>query len=256
MKKPLLIDLDGVLRLGKTPAPGIQQFLDFLEASKTPACVISNSTLANAEMIKNFFAENGIDFNLPMMTSADATLQYVKSKYDSVAVYCSEPVRSMFKDQMNYENPDAVVVGDMGKDWSFDVVNSIFKLAHAGADLIAMQKNRFWKTPEDGLLIDAGAFITGIEYATQEKAILIGKPSPIYFISGLKMLGLSDDQKFIMLGDDLETDITGANNLGAESILIYTGKTSHPLSSDSKVRPTYEASNLLTVVELLEEFNK
>ncbi len=252
---PLLIDLDGVLRIGKKPAPGLQEFLKHLYKSKRPSCVISNSTLDNASMIRSFFKEHHIDFRLPMMTSADATLQYVQKHYKSVAVFCSEPVKSMFNDLMNYEKPDAVVVGDMGKDWSFDVVNSIFKLAYAGAELVAMQKNRFWKTPEDGLLIDAGAFVTGIEYAAQKEAILIGKPSPIYFKSGLQMLGLPEDSKFIMLGDDLETDITGANNLGAESILIYTGKTPHPLPADSQVKPTYEAMDLEEVIKLLHRVN-
>jgi HAD superfamily hydrolase (TIGR01458 family) len=255
MKKPLLIDLDGVLRMGKSPAKGLQKFLDFVEETAIPACVISNSTLSNAEMIRKFFSENKIRFNLPMMTSADATLQYVKEKYSSVSVYCSEPVKSMFNSMMNFENPDAVVVGDMGKDWNFDVINSIFKYVIEGADFIAMQKNRFWKTPEEGLLIDAGAFVTGIEYAAQKNATLIGKPSPIYFKSGLKMLGYQEETKFIMLGDDLESDITGANNMGSESILIYTGKTQYPLSTNSKVQPTYEAKDLLEVIKLLEKLN-
>ena len=251
--KPLLIDLDGVLRIGKNLAEGFQEFLNFLYKTGRQACVISNSTLSNAEMVKKFFAENGIDFRLPMMTSADATLQYVTNNYNSAAVFCSEPVLSMFLKIQNHENPEAVVLGDLGKDWDFKTINTIFKLVYNGADLIAMQKNRFWKTPEDGLLIDAGAFVTAIEFATQKEAILIGKPSPIYFKSGLKLMGLPESNEFIMLGDDLETDIEGANKLGAWSILIYTGKTTYPLPAGAKVEPTFEADNLLDVIKLLEK---
>jgi ribonucleotide monophosphatase NagD (HAD superfamily) len=69
------------------------------------------------------------------------------------------------------------------------------------------------------------------------------------------MLGYQEETKFIMLGDDLESDITGANNMGSESILIYTGKTQYPLSTNSKVKPTYEAKDLLEVIKLLEKLN-
>lgn len=253
--KPILIDLDGVLRIGKTPANGLQNFLNYIYESGRPAGVISNVTLSNAEMIKVFFEDLGIDFRLPLMTSADATLQYVTNNYKSVAAFCSEPVLSMFREIQNLNNPEAVVVGDLGKAWDFETINTIFKLVLAGADLIAMQKNRFWKTPEDGLLIDAGAFVAGLEYATQKEAVLVGKPSPIYFKSGLQMLGLPEDSDFVMLGDDLESDITGANNLGGESILIYTGKTSHPLPVDTKVKPTYEALDLYDVIGLLKKLD-
>ena len=45
MRKPLLIDLDGVLRIGDSTAPNIKEFLNFIETNKIPACILSNSTL-------------------------------------------------------------------------------------------------------------------------------------------------------------------------------------------------------------------
>ena len=78
MKKPLLIDLDGVLRIGKNPAPGLGELLSFITSENIPACIISNSTLSNAEMIRKFFDENKIELNIPLMTAADAAYNYVK----------------------------------------------------------------------------------------------------------------------------------------------------------------------------------
>ena len=68
-------------------------------------------------------------------------------------------------------------------------------------------------------------------------------------------LGFDLSQKFLMLGDDMETDIQAAKNLGADSILIYTGKTQPPLPSDSVIKPDHEAMNLLEVIDLLEKSN-
>ncbi len=248
---PLLIDFDGVLRIGDRPANYLKEFTEYLLNTGIPACIISNSTLSHSKDILDFFKDNSIICKMPVITAADATALYVKQRYKKVAVYCADSIKGLFDDVLNYKSPKAVVIGDIGKKWNYDIMNEIFKFVYSGADLIAMHKNKFWKTPDEGLLIDAGAFISGIEYATGKKAILIGKPSPLYFQSGLGILGYNTKQNFIMLGDDLETDIKGANDLGAKTILIYTGKTNYPLSKKLEVKPDYEAQNLKEVISIL-----
>lgn len=249
---PLLIDFDGVLRIGKKPALYLNEFFEYLKISQRPACIISNSTLSHGKSILIFFKNNSINCNIPVLTAADAAAIYVKEKYKKAAVYCADSIKNLFDDVLDFQSPEAVVIGDIGKRWNYEIMNGIFKYVYNGADIIAMHKNKFWKTPGEGLLIDAGAFITGIEYATGKSSILIGKPSPLYFQSGLEILGYSTKQNFIMLGDDLETDIKGAKNLNAKTILIYTGKTNYPLSSNLKIKPDYEAQNLNEVITVLQ----
>ena len=251
--KPLLIDMDGVLRIGNSPADGLKEFIEFIQNSKIPACVISNSTLSNAVQFKEFFLRNNAEVNFPVMTCADAAYNYVKENYKTAEVYCSEPVRSMFDEFKTAGEPEAVVIGDMGKAWDFKILNEIFVKVYNGADLIAMQKNRFWKTPEDGLLLDVGPFVKAIEYASGKESVLIGKPSKVFFEMGMKQIDASFKNGFLMLGDDLENDIESAQRLGGEGILIYTGKTKFPLKENSKVKPNYEAKDLLGVIELLKQ---
>lgn len=251
--KPLLIDMDGVLRIGKSPANGLKEFIEFINNSKIPACIISNSTLSSAAQFKEFFINNNVEINFPVMTCADATYNYIKEKYKSAAVYCSKPVRSMFDEFKTGDKPEAVVIGDMGKVWDFKILNEIFVKVFNGADIIAMQKNRYWKTPEEGLLLDVGPFVKAIEYASEKEAVLIGKPSKVFFEMGMKQINASFKNGFFMLGDDLENDIKSAQQFGGEGILIYTGKTSYPLPEDSKIKPNYETRNLFEVIELLQQ---
>lgn len=255
MNLPLLIDLDGVLRLGKTIAPYAEEFLSFIKSSDINACVLSNATLSTSTDVKDFFRQNGIVLEIPVMTASDVAAVYCRERYKKVSVFCSENVKAIFAGMIDDQNPEAIVIGDYGKKWDFETLNGIFKKVLAGADLIAMQKNRYWKTAEDGLLMDAGSFVAAIEYATNKEAILIGKPSPLYFHSALHMLGYQTDQKFIMLGDDLETDIRGANELSASTILIYTGKTEYPLAQGSSIKPNYEARDLKDVMTILQKLN-
>ena len=57
------------------------------------------------------------------------------------------------------------------------VMNEIFQKVFNGADIIAMQKNRYWYPQGGDLSLDAGAFIKAIEYGSAKEAVLIGKPS-------------------------------------------------------------------------------
>ena len=252
MKLPLLIDFDGVIRLGNVPAPDTKGFFNFLEKKQIPACVISNSTLKTSSEIKEFFYKNDIEFKIPAITASEAALKYAQSKYKKLKVYCTENIKKLFADLLVKENPEAVIIGDLLDGWSYDILNEIFRDVHSGADFIAMQKNKYWKPDGKTLCLDAGSFISAIEYATSKEALLIGKPSPIYFRTALKMLG-DENSNFFMLGDDLETDVFGAEQIGGKTILILTGKTKS-LTEETENLPNYKANNLIDVIKILEKF--
>jgi ribonucleotide monophosphatase NagD (HAD superfamily) len=57
------------------------------------------------------------------------------------------------------------VVGDLGERFGYRVLNQAFRELLDGAELVALQKNRYWRTP-DGLSLDVGPFVAALEYAT------------------------------------------------------------------------------------------
>jgi HAD superfamily hydrolase (TIGR01458 family) len=150
------------------------------------------------------------------------------------------------------ENPEAIIIGDIEDKWSYQIINDIFKKVFSGADLIAMHKNKYWN-PHGELLIDAGAFITGIEFAAGKKAIVIGKPSPLYFESALEKINTSIEGGFFMIGDDIENDIKAAQEIEGKGILIYTGKTKFPLDKSLDVKPDFEAKSLLEAISIIKK---
>lgn len=256
MQKPILIDLDGVLRLGNALAEDTKLFLDYLDSSHRKACILSNSSLFSSENIYSFFEENSIKTNIPIITAIDAASDYVKNKYSKVAVYVSDNVLNKFVDILDFENPEAVLIGDIGNLWNYKLVQNIFEYVQNGAELIAIHKNKFWNKPNAGIQLDSGPFIHAIEFASSSTAKLIGKPSSLYFQSALQKINCEINDSFIMLGDDLDSDITGAKILGAETILIYTGKTKAPFPTSYKDKINYEANNLLDVIKILKNLNQ
>lgn len=248
--RPLLIDFDGVIKIGNEIAPDAKEFFEFIEKNEIPACILSNSTLRTSELMKNFLLENGLRLDIPAFTAFDVTLEYVKKNYSKVKVYCRDYLIHHFKDLIDEKNPQAVVIGDIGNRWDYDTMNEIFRYVMNGAEIIAMHKNKFWQ-PEGKLILDAGAFITAIEYATGKQATVIGKPSPLYFKTAIEKLGFNFQNGFLMIGDDLENDILAAQKIGGTGILILTGKTK--VSDIQEAKPDFIVKSLNEVITILEK---
>ena len=125
---PLLIDFDGVIRIGKNIAKDAGEFFRFISDKNIPACILSNSTLRNGKDVKKFLSDHNIETDIPALTCADASLNYVKENYKKIAVFASDSTKEMFKDFLTNEHPGAVLVGDMSNKWSYENLNQIFRL--------------------------------------------------------------------------------------------------------------------------------
>ena len=192
---PVLIDFDGVIRIGDKIADDAEMFFHFLDSNKIPFYIISNSTQSTGNYIKMILKSSGVRASINAMTTVDATINYLSGSKEKVSVYCKEEIKKYFEEFLSIGKPDAVVIGDMEDAWSYEVLNDIFRKVLNGARIIAKQKNKFWKPAGKKLSLDAGAFISAIEYATSKEALLIGKPSPIYFNSAISKLGFPERKR-------------------------------------------------------------
>ncbi|PKU27240.1 haloacid dehalogenase-like hydrolase domain-containing protein 2 [Limosa lapponica baueri] len=95
------------------------------------------------------------------------------------------------------------------------------KLILDGAPLIAIHKARYLKK-KDGLALGPGPFVVGLEYVTNAKATVVGKPEKSFFIEALQ--GTECAPEAIMIGDDCRNDVGDAQNVGMHGILVRTGK--------------------------------
>ena len=124
--------------------------------------------------------------------------------------------------QIDDGHPAAVVVEDLGVDWTFESLNQAFRHVLTGSALVAVQKNRYWRGP-DGLTMDAGPFVAALEYASGKHAVTVGKPSPAFFAAAARSLDMPVSQ-MVMVGDDVTTDVRGAVAAGLRGVLVRTGK--------------------------------
>jgi HAD superfamily hydrolase (TIGR01458 family) len=120
------------------------------------------------------------------------------------------------------ETPDFVLVGDLGEGFAYKRLNEVFRFLMGGADLLALQKNRYWSTGGE-LSLDAGPFVAALEYASGKTATVVGKPEESFFQVALKEMGLEPGE-VAMVGDDPESDVAGAQAAGLSGIQVETGK--------------------------------
>jgi HAD superfamily hydrolase (TIGR01458 family) len=118
--------------------------------------------------------------------------------------------------------PNAVVVGDAGEAFNYRSLNEAFRVLMDGGVLIAMGSNRYFRE-QDGLSLDMGPFVEALRFASGVEPTVIGKPSADFFQQALDDMGITAEHA-IMIGDDLENDVGGAQANGIQGILVRTGK--------------------------------
>ena len=148
------------------------------------------------------------------------------------------------------ESPNCVVLGDAVEGFSYENVNKAFRiLMKNDGGLYSLGKGKFYK--EDGeLTLDVGAFTAALEYATGQNAVICGKPSADFFQSALTDMGV-DASEAAMVGDDIVSDVGGAQKCGMLGILVRTGKFRPSDENHKEVQPDKIVDNLAAFVNEL-----
>jgi HAD superfamily hydrolase (TIGR01458 family) len=252
--RSLLIDLDGVVYVQEKLIPGAREALEVIRQRAIPHRFVTNTTTHSRSQIINRLAQVGITIQLDEMFSAPvAAAGYLRSTETArTYLYCSENLMDDFQGIVTVDtNPTHIVIGDMGEKFSYEEMNRVFTMIHDGAEIIALQKNRFWTT-KDGLKLDAGAFIAALEYATGKEAKVFGKPSREFFAKACHSLGLPPHE-VTMIGDDLKADIEGAARSGLKTVFVRTGKDARTSLEGFSVRPDFILDSVADLPRLIQE---
>ena len=249
----ILFDLDGVIYQGDSLITGAKESIKLLRENNIPLRFITNTTRMTKKNLVTKLQSMGLILEVNEVFAAPhAAVEYCKNmEYTTIdLVVPDKKMEEDFADfELHAENPQAIVLGDMGNLFTFDLLNSLFKKILNGAAIVAIHKSRYWHSGS-GLTLDLGAFVSALEFATEKQAVVIGKPNPHLFQLAVKHWGLPF-QSIYMLGDDLDSDIGGANNVGMQSVLVRTGKYREASLKQSEIKPSYIINSVADLPELL-----
>ena len=247
----VLLDIDGVLYVGKRPIDGAPEALAELRELSAALRLVTNTTSRPRRAILEHL--HGLGFEVApeeVLTPAAMAERHCRERgYRSVALLVSEGLREDFTALESAPlgpNTDAVVLGDLGEDFTPVVLNSAFRALMAGAELVTLQHNRYWRRA-DGLALDVGAYAAALEYASGVEAVVVGKPARAFFDAAMADIGLGAG---VMIGDDVEADVAGAMAAGLPGILVRTGKYRHDALT-ARVTPSAIVDSIREVPALL-----
>jgi HAD superfamily hydrolase (TIGR01458 family) len=225
----ILLDIDGVLHVSGEAIPGAAEAVEALrEEGHALRLVTNNTTRARWKLAAELrslgieVAEDEIATTPLAAGRALSGLRVLALTMDSVKEDLARHVTLV------EDGAEVVLVGgadesdETGEVFRYEHLNRAFAELRDGARLVCLHKNRWWQT-SSGPLLDAGAFVAGLEYAAGVDAEVVGKPTAAYFEAALAELGARAEDA-IMVGDDLEADIAAAKRVGLRGVLVRTGK--------------------------------
>jgi len=227
----VLLDMDGVLYQAERPLLGAKEAVGWLRIQRIPTLFVTNTSSQPRSALVAKLARFGIaaeedDILIPAVAAA----QWLRAETAGpVALFLREAARVDFGSLEQLEDEAergaaAVVIGDLGSQWDFRTLNRAFRLLHNSpqAPLVALGMTRYWLAA-DGPSLDVAPFVAALEHATGRKARVFGKPAPGFFATAVRLLALPPEQ-IMMVGDDIQADVAGAQAVQLKGALVRTGK--------------------------------
>jgi HAD superfamily hydrolase (TIGR01458 family) len=250
--RALLVDLEGTVFQDGSLIPGAAAALAEAASRGIGVAFVTNTTSRPRSMLVRELGDLGLPVDTEAVFSAPrAARDYLLRTGHRRCLLLTRP--SLLEDLADIDPvetaADAVVLGDLGETLTYERLNRAFRAVVGGAELVALARNRYWQG-KDGLMLDVGAFTAALEYGSGKPATLVGKPAPEFFAAALRSLGASPGETAV-IGDDLESDVAGAQAAGLLGILVRTGKFRAEDLEGSPIRPDAVLASIAEMPRLL-----
>jgi HAD superfamily hydrolase (TIGR01458 family) len=224
MLRAVLLDLAGVLYEGRQPLPGAVDAVAGLRDAGLRLRFLTNTTRMPRRALLQRINHMGIAIkDEELFTPAQAARAWLDARKLSPHLLVYPGFEEDFSHLSGSEG-EAVVLGDAAHGFTYAALNTAFRKLLAGAEFLALARNRSFKDEDGELSLDAGAFVAALEYASRREVVLLGKPAPAFFHAALASIEC-DGRDAVMVGDDAEADVAGALAAGVGSaLLVRTGK--------------------------------
>ena len=242
MAKAVLLDIDGVLTTSWQPLPGAIETIGWLKEKHIEFRLLTNSSSRTRHGIAELLNQHGMQVDEPqILTAVTSASRYMKERgWQPNCLVLNEGDIAEDLEGFVITEPssaDVVLLGGAGPTLGYSDFEAAFTLALKGVPLVALHRNLRYRTA-DGLALDMGAFIVGLEAASGTEIPIVGKPAPAFFHAALDHIG-REAAEAIVVGDDIEADVIGAQDVGATGVLVKSGKF-HPSDLEGgRTRPDH-----------------
>lgn len=242
----LLIDAYGVLIHRDGPIQHAAAFIDALNAQNKPYVILTNDASRSAQSASDNLKSKGFSIEPEhVITSGSLVVPYFQeNNLQGAKCYVFGPQKShelvtqaggIVIDPKEDDEVDVVIaMDDAGFDFLTmieDVLSAVFRRLDAGhkVQFLVPNPDLIYQKNEREVGLTAGSIALIIEEALHVRYydeaptfLKLGKPHHYIYEQALKK---TKTRNMAMIGDQIRTDILGANKFGIASILVATGLT-------------------------------
>ena len=248
----VFFDAYGVLVDGIDALPNAEQLVNIMNASAMNYFIVTNDASKSIESLSNKFQSQGMKIPVERIVNSGSLISGYYRDEDLVGrptlvlgtkdsrTYVSGSSAKILSLDSNSE-PDVILFTHSGPyDWEstlkhlLNLVSKRFKQKKP-VRMVLPNTDFIYQDGKADFGMGAAAFVKTLEEALMRlhgkhevlRAAKLGKPHPPIFTEAIRRAGSNNA---IMIGDQLETDILGANNVGLDSAVVTTGinKRSNP----------------------------
>ncbi len=256
MPTAVLLDIDGVLTVSWEPLPGAVEALAWLRERQIPVRLVTNTSSRTRHDIVRLLDDAGMPVQEDAISTAvTSAARYLAEHHPNARVLVLNEGDGMADldgvEQIDRaEDAGVVLLGGAGPAVSYQRLNAAFRLAADGTPVVALHRNTRFQTA-DGVALDMGAFIAGMEAAADIDLTLVGKPTAGFFRAAVEDLG-ADPGDTVMVGDDIDADVRGGQAAGLTGVLVRTGKFRGSDLDTEGAAPDHVIDGIADLPELLE----
>jgi HAD superfamily hydrolase (TIGR01450 family) len=230
-----LLDLDGVVYRGELVLPGARDLVEWLDASGRQVLYLSNNSIATPQEVEAKLDRLGMPQPQGrVLTAGFAAARVLAERFPGGRVFVlglpsvermvqQAGLQVVGRELDDVAAPDAVLVA-LDRSLTYDRLRRALRAILDGAAFYAV--NRDPRLPvENGFEPGTGSLTAALEYASGEKANIVGKPAPGIVLEAMRLLGASPAAT-LMVGDGLDLDIVAGHAAGVTTALVLTGLTS------------------------------
>ena len=246
------LDVDGVLVEDSQPIEGAVDAFLALQSAGQVLILTNNSTRSRQQHAERL---SGLGFPVQpsdVISSSFVVAEYLLKTVGTTIVWpigegglTDELLASGHQIASEPEQAQWAVAG-MDRSFDYQKIAAGLRALSSGARLAATNMDGTYPTP-DGPMPGAGAIVGALCGMGFEPDVNVGKPESISYDIAMSMTQ-AKKAKILMIGDRLETDILGANQVGLDTLLVLSGISGRSEVKESGIRPTWIAQSLSSLL--------
>ncbi len=253
--RALILDMDGVLWRGEQPIGDLPAVFQEIRRRGLQFTLATNNATLSVEQFREKLSRFGAEVEeAQILNSAGATAYTLQRRHPEggpVYMIGESGLRQALESagfsvldgttSGSPEKPLAVVVG-LDRALTYEKLMQAALLIRSGTPFIATNPDRTLPVPQ-GLIPGTGSILAALQAATDQEPLVIGKPMPVIYQVALERMGVGTEETLVV-GDRLETDIAGAQQIGCRTALVLSGVATRAQAGSWSPPPDFLAADL------------